>query len=167
MPVFRDMSIGRKITVIILTTSFLKLLLVCAAIGAYDLHIFRQMTELDMATLADVIAGNSTAALTFHDTRAAQDVLSALRAEPHVTAACIYGGNGEPFATYRRDKIGLRPVPASPRPYGTYLYHDHLAEFRPIRLAGEAIGVVYLESDMEEMRTRIRGYAVGLFEEGG
>src|ERR1700691_2016995 len=102
MSVFRDMSIGRKITVIILTTSVLKLVLVCAAIGAYDLHIFRETMELDMATLADVIAGNSTAALTFHDARAAQDVLSALRAEPHVTAACIYSQDGKPFATYRR-----------------------------------------------------------------
>ena len=123
MPVFRDMSIGRKITVIILTTSVLKLLLVCAAIGAYDIHIFRQTMELDMATLADVIAGNSTAALTFHDTRAAQDVLSALRAEPHITAACIYGQDGIPFATYRRDQKGsLRS--SSPLPCGTYLDRD-------------------------------------------
>ena len=162
MPLLRDMSIGRKITVIILTTSVLKLALVCTAIGAYDIHIFRETMELDMATLADVIAGNSTAALTFHDARAAQDVLSALRAEPHITVACIYGEDGKPFATYRRDPKGSRSVPVSPQPFGTYLDHDHLAEFRTIRLAGESIGVVYLESDLEEMRTRMRGYVLVL-----
>ena len=162
MPLFRDMSIGRKITVIILTTSVLKLLFVCAVIGAYDLHVFRQMMELDMATLADVIAGNSTAALTFHDTQAAHDVLSALHAEPHITAACIYGSDGKAFATYQRDEKGRGTIPVSPRPHGTYFDHERLAEFRPIRLAGESIGVVYLESDLDEMRTRMRGYALVL-----
>jgi len=162
MPTLRDMAIGRMITVIILTTSVIKLVLVCAAIGAYDIHDFRQTMARDMATLADVIAGNSTAALTFHDARAAQDVLSALRAEPHVTAACIYALDGKPFATYRRDPTEASLVPITAQPYGTYLTRDHLAEFRPIRLAGESIGVVYLESDLEEMRTRIRGYALVL-----
>ena len=44
----------------------------------------------DLETLADVLARNSTAALTFHDAGAARDVLQALRAEPGITAACIY-----------------------------------------------------------------------------
>jgi signal transduction histidine kinase/CheY-like chemotaxis protein len=162
MPLLRDMAIGRKITVIILTTSVINLALVCVAIGTYDIHIFRRTMVLDMATLADVIAGNSTAALTFHDARAAQDVLSALRAEPHITVACIYAQDGMPFATYRRDPAGSSFAPPTAQPYGTYFDHHHLAEFRPIRLAEESIGVVYLESDLEEMRTRIRGYALVL-----
>jgi len=156
--VLRDMSIGRKITVIILTTSFMKLLLVCLALSAYDVRSLRQKMSQDLATLADVIAGNSTAALTFHDARAAQDVLSALRAQPHITVACIYAEDGKPFATYLRDPKSTRSAPSSPRSYGTYLSDDRLTEFRPIRLAGDAIGVVYLESDLEEMRTRMHGY---------
>jgi signal transduction histidine kinase/CheY-like chemotaxis protein len=152
------MSIGRKITVIILLTSFMKLLLVCLALAAYDVRSLRQTMSQDLATLADVIAGNSTAALTFHDTRAAQDVLSTLRAQPHITVACIYAEDGKPFATYSRDPKSTRSAPASPRAYGTYLSDDRLTEFRPIRLAGDAIGVVYLESDLEEMHMRMHGY---------
>ncbi|HXM12411.1 MAG: response regulator [Candidatus Sulfotelmatobacter sp.] len=154
----RDMSIGRKITAIILTTSFIKLLLVCLVLAAYDARSLRQTMSQDLATLADVIAGNSTAALTFHDTRAAQDVLSALRAQPQIAVACIYSADGKPFATYLRDATSTRSAPSSPRAYGTYLSADRLTEFRPIRLAGDAIGVVYLESDLEEMHTRIHGY---------
>ncbi|MGA9040113.1 MAG: response regulator [Terriglobales bacterium] len=160
MSLLRDMSISRKITIIILTTSLIKLLLVCTVIFTYDIHLFRQTMAGDMATLADVIARNSTAALTFQDARAAQDVLSALRAEPHVTVACIYGQDGKPFATYLRDRKGLRPVPAFTRTYGTYFEREHMTEFRPILLTGEVIGVVYLESDLDEMRSRIRGYAL-------
>jgi two-component system, sensor histidine kinase len=162
MPLLRDMSIGRKITLIILTTSFIKLLLVCLALAVYDVRSLRQTMGSDLATLADVIAGNSTAALTFHDARAAQDVLSALRAQPHITVACIYAEDGKPFATYSRDPNSKHPAPPSPRAYGTYLSDDRMTEFRPIRLAGDAIGVVYLQSDLEEMRTRMRGYGLVL-----
>jgi len=136
----------------------MKLLLVCLALAAYDVRSLRQTMSQDLATLADVIDGNSTAALTFHDTRAAQDVLSTLRAQPHITVACIYAEDGKPFATYSRDPKSTRSAPASPRAYGTYLSDDRLTEFRPIRLAGDAIGVVYLESDLEEMHMRMHGY---------
>jgi signal transduction histidine kinase/DNA-binding response OmpR family regulator len=156
--VLRNMSIGRKITVIILTTGFTKLLLVCLALAAYDVRSLRHTMSQDLATLADVIAGNSTAALTFHDTRAAQDVLSALRAQPHISIACIYAEDGTLFAAYSRDPKSTRSAPSSPRAYGAYLSADRLTEFRPILLAGDAIGVVYLESDLEEMHTRIHAY---------
>jgi signal transduction histidine kinase/DNA-binding response OmpR family regulator len=156
--VLRDMSIGRKITVIILTTSFIELLLVCIALAAYDARSLRHAMSQDLATLADVIASNSTAALTFRDTRAAQDVLSALRTQPHIAVACIYAEDGKPFATYLRDPKSRRSTPSWPRAYGTYFSADRLTEYRPIRLDGDAIGVVYLESDLEEMNTRIHGY---------
>ncbi len=158
MPLLRDMSISRKISIIILGTSVLKLSLVCAVIVTYDIHLFRQTMAGDMATLADVIARNSTAALTFQDAHAAQDVLSALRAEHHVTVACIYGLDGKPFATYRRDPQGGASLPAFTGTYGTHFGPDRMTEFRPISLTGEVIGVVYLESDLDEMRSRIRGY---------
>jgi two-component system, sensor histidine kinase len=157
--VLRDISISRKITVIILATSVVKLLLVCAAIVTYDIHLFRQTMAHDMATLADVIAGNSTAALTFQDARAAQDVLSALRAEPHITVACIYGPDGKPFATYVRDQSGSRSVPVVTRARGAYFDREYMTEFRPILLTGDVIGTVYLEADVDEMRNRMRGYA--------
>src|SRR5579863_4996542 len=111
MPLLRDMSIGRKITLIILTTSFIKLLLVCLALAVYDVRSLQHAMGSDLATLADVIAGNSTAALTFHDARAGQDVLSALRAQPHITLACIYSEDGKPFATYSRDPKSKRSAP--------------------------------------------------------
>ena len=162
MSLLPDMSIGRKITIIILVTSFVKILLVCLALAIYDVHSLRQAMGHDLATLADVTAGNSTAALTFHDARAAQEVLSALRAQPHITIACIYAQDGKPFATYLRDPKNPSAAPLSPRSYGTYLTEDRLSEFRPVLLAGDAIGVVYLESDLEEMHTRTRAYGLVL-----
>jgi two-component system, sensor histidine kinase and response regulator len=159
MQFLRDMSIGRKLTVIIVLTSAVTLLMACVAIGVYDILSFRRSMTVDLATLAEVVARNSTAALTFHDAKAAEDVLAALKAEPHITAACIYDADGKAFAKYIRDQSDARTLPASPQATGTHFTHGKLSEFRPIRFQGDLIGVVYIESDLGEMFARLQRYA--------
>ncbi|MGH9528563.1 MAG: ATP-binding protein, partial [Terriglobales bacterium] len=160
---FRDMSLGRKLTAIIVGISAVTLLMACVAVGLYDILSFRRAKAGDLATLAEVIARNSTAALTFHDAKAAEDVLTALGAEPHITAACIYDADGKPFARYIRDQysssaFGSLTLPKSPAGSGTYFTHGQLAELHPIRLQGELIGEVYIESDLGEMYSRLEKY---------
>ena len=72
MSVLRDMSIGRKLTVIILSITTVSLLLACAVLVGYDLVMYRRAMVRDVSTLADMVADNSTAALTFHDEQAAR-----------------------------------------------------------------------------------------------
>jgi len=158
MQFLHHMSLGRKLTAIIMAISGVTLLLACVAMGAYDIVSFRRSMARDLATLAEVIARNSTAALTFHDPKAAQDVLAALGAEPHITAACIYDADGKLFAKYQRDPHSAWPIPASPEAIGTRFSHGHLAEFHPIRLQGDRIGAVCIESDLGEMHARLRHY---------
>jgi two-component system sensor histidine kinase/response regulator len=159
MQFLSHMSLGRKLTAIIMAISAVTLLMACMAMGVYDILSFRRSMTGDLATLAEVIARNSTAALTFHDAKAAEDVLAALGAEPHITAACIYDADGRPFARYMRKQHSSGRVPASPESTGTHFTHGQLAEFRPIHLQGDLIGVVYIESDLGEMYVRLQRYA--------
>jgi hypothetical protein len=87
MQFLRDMSIGQKLTAIIVLTSAVTLLMACVAIGVYDILSFRRSMTVDLATLAEVVARNSTAALTFHDAKAAEDVLAALK--PSLTSLLL------------------------------------------------------------------------------
>src|SRR5207245_10497077 len=98
MRVIQAMSIRRKLTLIIMAITSVVLLLACLALAGYDLVTMRRAEPRKLATLADVLAGNSTAAVTFGDAQAATEVLSALKAEPHITAACIYTRNGPQLA---------------------------------------------------------------------
>src|SRR2546422_4898850 len=79
MRAFRDLSIRRKLTLIIMLTSSVALLLACAAFVSYDLYTFRQAKVHDLTTLAEIIGSNSTAALTFGDSNSAKEILGALR----------------------------------------------------------------------------------------
>src|SRR2546425_11702584 len=97
MRAFRDLSIRRKLTLIIMLTSSVALLLACVAFVSYDLYTFRQAKVHDLATLAEIIGSNSTAALTVGDSNSAQQILAALSANQHIAAACVYIGDGRRF----------------------------------------------------------------------
>jgi two-component system, sensor histidine kinase and response regulator len=163
MPSSRDMSIGQKLTVIIVTISTMTLLLACLVIAFFDVLAFRKSMALDLGTLADVTADNSTDAVTAHDHQAAREVLRALRAQPHIVAACTYSQDGTVFAGYGLN--GNCPPLVSlgtPQAFHIYFTHAHLAELRPIKLSKETIGAVYIESDLEAMYTRLRWYVGGI-----
>ena len=159
----RDMSIGQKLTVIIVTISTMTLLLACLVMAFFDVLTFRKSMALDLGTLADVTADNSTEAVTAYDQQAAREVLRALRAQPHIVAACTYSQDGTVFAGYGLN--GNCPPLVSlgtAQAFHIYFTHAHLAELRPIKLSGETIGAVYIESDLEAMYTRLRWYVGGI-----
>jgi two-component system, sensor histidine kinase and response regulator len=163
MPSSRDMSIGQKLTVIIVTISTMTLLLACLVMAFFDVLTFRKSMALDLGTLADVTADNSTDAVTAYDQQAAREVLRALRAEPHIVAACTYSQDGTVFAGYGLN--GNCPPLVSlgtAQAFHIYFTHAHLAELRPIKLSRETIGAVYIESDLEAMYTRLRWYVGGI-----
>src|SRR5204863_7341537 len=86
-------------------------LAICLPLGLFDFLTLRRGMVRDVTTLADVLARNSTAALSFGDTKAAAEVLQAAQAETSVTAACIYTSDGTLFARYVRDSGGFASMP--------------------------------------------------------
>jgi uncharacterized membrane protein affecting hemolysin expression len=95
----QDISIKRKLTLIIMTASFLAVLLVSAGFIGYELVTYQRSMTHDLKTLAEIIGNESTSALTFEDRERAEEILSALTAERHIIAAGLYK-NGKLFAQY-------------------------------------------------------------------
>jgi len=158
MTPFRDWSIRHKLTGLFIAMALITAVTVSVPMGAFDLLGLRRAMARDLATLTDVLARNSTAALTFHDADAARDVLQALRAEPSVTAACIYTEDGKPFAKYVRKARESDFVPPPPQPQATRFEPGRLIQFRKIVLDGETVGTIYVESDLQRLDARLREY---------
>src|ERR1700686_4167683 len=156
---FGDLSIRRQLTVLFMAISGFDGLGVSCPMVIYDVLTFRRAVAQNLAVLGDVLAGNSTAALTFRDADAAGDVLRALRAEPNVTAACIYTSDGRAFAKYARDEKDSGFLPPVLQAETTQFKNGHLVQFRKIVLADETVGTLYLESDLGRLHARLRGYA--------
>src|ERR1700691_2420207 len=134
---FGDLSIRHKLTVLFMAISGFTALAVSCPMAIYDVTTFKRAVAQNLAVLGDVLAGNSTAALTFRDAESARDVLRALRAEPDVTAACIYTADGKPFAKYTRDAKDSGFIPPSPQAQNTQFKNGRLIQFRTIALTGE------------------------------
>src|SRR5450432_596097 len=162
MSVLRDMSIGRKLTAIIMSITAMTLLVACLVMVMYDVIMYRRGMVTDLSTLADMVANNSTAALTFHDVPAAEDVLKSLRTQPHITAAGLYTQDGKLFASYVREKDDSTFSPPLDRKDGSFFENGRLLQFRPIWLAKDVIGTVYLESDFSEMNARLRTFPLAI-----
>jgi PAS domain S-box-containing protein len=158
MRVFRDLSIKRKLTLIIMLVSGVASLLACGAFILYDQIAARHAMEMDLSTQAKMIATNSTAALTFNDQKDGQEILSALAAKPEIISAYIYATDHKPFAFYRRIDQKAELAPPQLQAEGSYFGKDNLVVFHRIGLDGEMIGTVYLESDLQELRSRLQRY---------
>jgi two-component system, sensor histidine kinase and response regulator len=156
---FKDLSIRHKLTLLFMAISGFTALAVSSPMAIYEVVKFKQTVAQNLAVVGDVLARNSTAALTFGDAESAQEILRALRAEPNVTVACIYASNGKPFAKYARDAKDSGFVPPPTEAESTHFRNDRLILFRKIVLAGETVGTLYVESDLERLHGRVRAYA--------
>ncbi|MBI4548187.1 MAG: PAS domain S-box protein [Ignavibacteriae bacterium] len=157
---FRDVPIKRKLTAIIMLTSSVALVLASVAILSYELITFRRAMVSELSSLAKIIGANSTAALTFHDKKSAEETLDALRANEHIVSACIYTPDGTVFATYFRDSATTGQIPPAPQEESVQFNKNYLTLSLPIFLNGERIGAVYIQSDLEEMYSAMKQYIV-------
>jgi len=159
----RNLSLARKIIVVIMGVSSTALLLACLALVAYDSTTARTGLTRDIGMLADVVGATSTAAVSFSDAKAATESLGAVAVNPNVRMAAILR-NGAVFARFDRRRetqsqsILTRIDPGlvrTPQPVFTY-DADSLRVVRPILLDGELIGGVYIESGLAELQDRQR-----------
>jgi signal transduction histidine kinase/ActR/RegA family two-component response regulator len=157
----KTISIKRKLTLIIMASSTIALLLVSAGFVAYELITFRRAMTDDLTTTAQIIGNQSTALLTFGGTeKDASDILGALKAKDHIVAACLYQKTNIFAVPYFRGKNKFRTVPLHPGPDGwRFDFHkDELAGFQHVRLNGEDLGAVYLQSDLNALYARLYRY---------
>lgn len=154
-PLLRDLPIRQKLVLLIMLTTAGALLLAGVVLIVIDLRGFRGDMERDLSTLAQIVARNSTAALTFADPGAAEETLEALEVQKPIVAAAVYGEGGDLFAVYRR-KEGDAGVPDQPGVDGVSWSEGALHVFDKVTLDGRRIGTVYLRSDLSEIYGRLR-----------
>jgi signal transduction histidine kinase len=152
MRVFHDASIRNKQMLIIMLITSVALLLACAAFVTFETITFRKEMVQNLSTLAKIIGNNTAAALDFNDAQSAGETLSALKAQPNIVGACIFSRNGSVFAKYDRTG-GALPFtpPLAPKSGGYSFGKNSLTVFEPITSKGDAIGVLYLESNMHTL----------------
>jgi PAS domain S-box-containing protein len=154
----RNTPIQKKLMTVILLISGAVLLLTCSAYLAYEVMSFRRNTVRQLSTLGEIIATNSTAALAFDSPEDATEILSALKADPHVMAAVLYDAQGEPFANYPLN-LSIEHFPDTLESEGYRFRQSYLIGFEPVVQGEKRLGTLFLKSDMDALYDTLLLYA--------
>lgn len=132
-----------KLMFVILFASLVTLLLALG--GAVVLQWFHAETSIidDLRTQAQIIAANSTAALSFDDAKVAEENLSALKAKEHLLSAALYLRNGRLLAGVQLTPAAPQ-IPAQPQADGLLLQGALLELWQPILQGHRRVGSLYL-----------------------
>ena len=160
MRLYRNLSISHKLQGIVIVACGVALFVASAAFTICDRTTFLLAKTNDLIASAKMIGSNSTAALTFHDSRSAREILSALQAKQHVIHACIYDSAGKVFAIYSRDptQVDFSPPPAQGD--GSKVVAQNMVLFQSIVLNGDSIGTIYIEADLRDLHDRLLRFVV-------
>ncbi len=150
MAYIRNLTIRKKLTLILMLTSATAVLMACLPFYAMVVDHYRQSYRDDLTSLAKVLGYNCQAALAFNIPEDADKVLESLKARPSISFAEIHDNSGYLFAVYGDNN----PV-ASASNTGTVDQDEQLSGFmkitQDITLDNNIIGTLSLYDDMRQL----------------
>ena len=154
---FEHLPIQKKLTRFILLISILILFVTGVIFFANDYFSYKQSSIEKVETVGKIIATNSTAAVVFNSQEDAFDVISAVAAEPNITAVCIYDLQGELFSYYPEGIETKLKLTGTPK-YDHEFSNGSLNIYLPIKEGENELGVVFIKYDMSGIYSRIKIY---------
>ncbi len=161
MRLLKNLPLTRKAQVIILTAAAVALLSASLFQLVGQGFEARGALRAQLSVLADVVGKNSLGALTFEDAEQAERVLSSLESQASVEAAAVFSSNGEQLASLVLDVDRSLPSKwiaeqrqqeaAASRVIGI----STLELVQPIRFEGEAIGTIFVRSNLRPVYSSI------------
>jgi signal transduction histidine kinase/ActR/RegA family two-component response regulator len=149
---FRDLPIRRKLALMTLASSVIALVFAGVGVFTWDVVQYRREITRDLSAQARTIAENSTASITFEDSRSAGETLAVLEIHPNVEYACMFRADGSLFATYFRDGGGACPAAAGDMLDVGWRDAQIIA---PINFNGRRIGSLLIHRDMTDVIERL------------
>ena len=135
------------------------LLLACTVFICYDQITYKEVMKQKLNTLAEIIGNHCTAALIFDNEEDAQETLAILlKAEKNILFAAIYDQDEKLFAKYKLTDSDTQSLPPVPDEDGCYFKTNYLVLFRQIFLDNKRIGKVYIQSNLGEIRSRMKRF---------
>ncbi len=151
------LPIKTKQLLITMVTTIVCLIIAGATIIIYTNNYIKQAMVKDITSISALIADRSTAALTFQDSRLAEENLTALSIKPSIVFASIVTEEGIIFATYKNERGKSFNINARSKKLGYYFENGYLKIFSPISLDGKTIGTVFICADLTELNNQQNG----------
>ncbi len=158
MNLFTNRPIKIKLMLIFTLTSLAALATAFFGFMIFETISWKAAIRKESLAIAETLALNSTAAISFDDRATARELLGGLFAEPRIVHACIYTKNGAEFAQYSTQATGALCPPAQPTPNTSFSWR-YLDVFVPVVLEGERIGALYLKVSLNDLYAQLMRFA--------
>jgi signal transduction histidine kinase/DNA-binding response OmpR family regulator/uncharacterized membrane protein affecting hemolysin expression len=155
---FRDLPIRQKLALLVISSTVMALLLACMGFAIFERARFREDAVTELTTLSDMLGANSAASLAFNDQQTAQEMLSALRAEPHVLGAWLYDDQGNVFTEYHRSHPPSNIQMPPRHGQGHEFDAQSLVLYRNVFLNGDRTGSIAIVSDLIGFHDQMMAY---------
>jgi signal transduction histidine kinase len=156
LALLRDVSISRKLVVIILLTTSVVFVLTAGAYIARDHITLRERMLDDLTVLARIVDANTSHLLRFNEQEPAEAVLASLRARPQILTARLITLDGQVLAAYvRGDRAGDPLEPPRLETDGVEFLPGQLVLRRSLNVAGDPAGSLYIQYDTSELTLRL------------
>ncbi len=156
--VTRKSSLARKIRSSILLVTAMALLFASSSYIVFEYYQHKEMLLERVSILAEFVAINSTAAITFEDKNTAQSLLDSLKVESDIINATIFTPQLEVFVSYPSTNTFAAQLDAydydwlfSFNSSGNIQYRFELYDldfFQPVYLENDVIGYIYVEASL-------------------
>jgi diguanylate cyclase (GGDEF)-like protein len=170
----RQMTVARKIRQMIIITSAVVLLVSSATFLTLEYFGFRELSLERTHVLAQMIATNATAAISFDDQKTASQLLDSLKSEPSINRAILFRADGTVLSLFRhtdsRSDIDHQPTDEEDTEWieqvkkSTTPQHridiDDIDVLTPIYLNGELLGYIYIDSSLNPLYQHITNYLI-------
>jgi signal transduction histidine kinase len=151
----RPRTFRAKITRVVMETCGSALLLATIALLVDEYISHRSDTANRLRIIAQIVATQSSAAVLFRDSRAAEEILASLRAEQDLVAAAIYTTDGDLFVRYLRPGARAEDLPEEPLERKSGFSRGRYEHFESIAVDRKPVGTFYLRSDLHRLRWRM------------
>jgi signal transduction histidine kinase len=149
----RNFPIQRKLRLVVLATCTAALCVASSALFALQFYFFQRDFRRDLVAVAEIIASNSTAALSFADAQAAGENLASLKAKPQITGSALVLKDGTVLAQVGRVTL---PQPGARGPgIGFQEQGEDIVYVHPIMLTGERLGLLILHADYTRQANKL------------
>ncbi len=165
----RDLSIRRKLTVIILVTSGVAVIVASAGFVAWDYALFRRQMVRDLGTTAEGIGLLAYPALEAERRARGFDspdrdtftlIVGSLQAYPEIEESAIFGESGQVLGGHHRNILQEPRTPAFSVHNSHAFTKDGLELYRRVTSPeGRYLGTIYLRSNTQQLTARLERYA--------
>ena len=157
---FRDLTIGKKITLILMGTSLGSFVIALILFTGLALYKAKESYIKDLQSTVKILAENCQEIMDFGIYEDAQKILNSLRERHSILSATIFDSSGKKFAEFKR------PTWGEDEPF--YLVPEYILPRAPLRVCSKIkieerpLGKLCIEDNLEEIRALFSYYIFGI-----